>query len=118
MPHQHRRAGDTDDGKHHVVQAVVESVGAKAVARVVIPAALSVITYFVVADRNDSRERWQKQEDKLAVMSEKVDATRTDMRVMTTRLDEGFVRDVRQNKEDIADLKRRVQVIERVVKTP
>ena len=118
MSHPNRRHDDPDDGKSHVVQGMVESVGAKTVARVVIPIALSIIAYFVAADRSDNKEWRREQEQKFAAISVKVDAARSDMLVLTTRLNEGFVRDVRQNKEDITDLKRRVAVIEQTVRVP
>lgn len=43
---------------------------------------------------------------------------KSDVRNITTRLDEGVIRDVTQNREDIKELKRRVEQVESATRIP
>lgn len=105
--HQHRRNGDPDGTSAHKLQDAVESTGAKFVARYLVPLMLAVMA-------------WQGREAITEMKQQRGDIAqlKSDMRVMTTRLDEGVVRQVSSNTQNIANHEQRIQTLERTVRTP
>lgn len=113
-----RNHDELDDGKRHRVLELVESTQAKALSRLLLPVVLSVIGFFLVADRNDNKEWRKAQDEKLAVMTDKVDATRSDVLVLRTQMTAQVIRQVDSNTDRIEDHEKRLQILERTVKTP
>lgn len=118
MAHLHRRSGDTDDGKRHRLLEVVESTQAKFVARLVVPVLLSALV--VISGFIGTRLLAQ-----LDTQGNDIAQVKSDMRVLSTRFDEVALRQVASNtdrigqveKKDI-DQDRRIDALERTVKTP
>ena len=110
MPN-HRRSDDTDDQHGHRLQAAVESTFAKSVSRLVTPALLTCL--LVVSGFVGTRLVSQLDDQ-----GHDISKIKSDLVVVSTRLDEGVIRQVNDNGKRIDKLEDRVQVIERAVKTP
>lgn len=118
MAHPHRRHDDPDDGKRHVVQDVVESTAAKVFARAVVPVLLAIIGFFLVRTLNEVADNQRASAQTQADQGRDISQLKSDMRVVTTRLDEGVIRQVTGNTQRIDDHEKRIQLLERTVKTP
>lgn len=106
MPN-HRRSDDNEDLQGHRLQAAVDSTTAKFLARYLVPVLLAWMA-------------WQGKEGLGELKEQRGDIAqmKSDIRVVTTRLDEGVVRQVNNNTQQLVDHEKRLQVIERTVKTP
>lgn len=112
--HQHRRSTDTDDLHGHRLQAAADSTAAKVVNRLVSPVIgvlITVIGFFLVRTLNDVAANQLEQGRDLAQV-------KSDVRNINTRLDEGVIRQVNANTQQITDHEHRIQAIERAVPTP
>lgn len=118
MAHPSRRSDDPSDGRRHVVQDVVESTAAKVIARAVVPMLLAIIGFFLLRTLNTVADNQERQQTRQEEQGRDIAQVKSDVRVMTTRLDEGIVRQVNSNTQKIDDLDRRTQLLERTVKTP
>ena len=118
MTHLNRRTSDDDDGKRHRILELVESTQAKAISRFLLPIGLSVIGFFLAADRSDNKEWRKAQDERLSVFADKIDATRSDVLVMRTQMTSQVIRQVDGNTNRIDDHEKRLQTLERTVKTP
>lgn len=118
MTHLNRRTSDDDDGKRHRVLEAVESTQAKLISRVLVPVLLTAllgVSGFVGA-------RLLRQLDS---QGDDIAQVKSDVRVLSTRFDEVTLRNVESNtarigqieKKDI-DQDRRIDALERTVKTP
>lgn len=118
MAHLNRRNDDSGDGQRHRVLELVEGTGAKFIARVMVPALLTVLV--VISAFVGKRLLAQ-----LDTQGADIAQVKTDMRVLSTRFDEVALRQVASNtdrigqgeKKDI-DQDRRLDALERTVKTP
>lgn len=118
MAHLNRRSDDQDDGKRHRVLEIVESTQAKAISRFLLPIGLSVIGFFLAADRSDNKEWRKAQDERLSMFNDKIDATRSDVLVMRTQMTSQVIRQVDDNSDRIDDHEKRLQTLERAVPTP
>lgn len=112
--HQHRRSTDTDDMHGHRLQAAADSTAARVMNRLVSPVVgimLTIIGFFLVRTLNDVAANQQDQGRDIAQV-------KSDLRNINTRLDEGVIRQVNANTQQITDHERRIQAIERAVPTP
>lgn len=112
--HQHRRSTDTDDMHGHRLQAAAGSTAALVMNRLVSPVLgilLTIIGFFLVRTLNDVAANQQDQGRDIAQV-------KSDLRNINTRLDEGVIRQVNANTQQITDHERRIQAIERAVPTP
>ena len=118
MAHLNRRSDDTQDGQRHRVLELVESTGAKVFARGVVPVLLAIIGFFLVRTLNQVADNQQRQDARNEEQARDMAQVKSDVRVITTRLDEGVVRQVNTNTQTIQAHEQRLQVLERTVKTP
>ena len=118
MPHLNRRTEDPDDGRSHVIQHAVESTGLKVVARVVVPALLAVLGFFLLRTLSNVEEGQKSSARAIAEQGLDIGQVKSDVRNINTRLDEGVVRQVNANTSIIGEHEKRLQVLERTVKTP
>lgn len=112
--HQHRRNTDTDDMHGHRLQAAADSTAARVFARLVSPALgifLSVIGFFLIRTLNEVADNQREQGRDIAQV-------KSDVRNINTRLDEGVIRQVNANAEQIIDHERRIRAIEHKVPMP
>lgn len=112
--HQHRRSTDTDDMHGHRLQAAADSTAARVMNRLVSPVVgimLTIIGFFLVRTLNDVAANQQDQGRDIAQV-------KSDLRNINTRLDEGVIRQVNANTQQITDHERRIQAIERAAPTP
>lgn len=109
--HQHQRSTDTDDVHGHHLRAAADSSVAKFMARIVTPALLAGL----LAVSGFIGTRLLKQLDD---QTRDLQAVKSDVRDLNTRLTEGVIRQVNANSDRIADHEKRLQTIERVVRTP
>lgn len=116
--HQHRRAGDIDDGRPHRVANFVESVPAKGIGRLygpaVLTAMLGVVSFVGVRAIN-----W------MATTSKDIDTVKSDIRDLNTRFNESALRriddgaaDNRRQDAELQTLREQVAVLRSAVKTP
>lgn len=118
MAHLNRRSKDTDDGQRHRVLELVEGTSAKFIARVIVPVLLSVLV--VISGFVGKRLLAQ-----LDTQGADIAQVKTEMRVLSTRFDEVALRQLASTtdrigqveKKDI-DQDRRIDALERTVKTP
>lgn len=118
MTHLNRRTSDDDDGKRHRVLEAVESTQAKLISRVLVPVLLTAllgVSAFVGA-------RLLRQLDS---QGDDIAQVKSDVRVLSTRFDEVTLRQVESNSSRIGQLEkkdvdqdRRIDALERTVKTP
>lgn len=114
MAHLNRRSGDPNDGKRHLVQNAVESTFAKVVARYGVPVLLGWMAW-------QGRDALDVQKQQGADIAQ----VKSDVRVLSTRFDEVALRQVESNtaglrlleKKDV-EQDRRIDALERTVKTP
>lgn len=106
MTHPGRRSTDPDDGQRHVMLDMVESTAAKVLARVVLPVVVSALCALTMWIGRNALDRIDDQGRDIAQV-------KSDLRVISTRLDEGVIRQVDQNKEAIDDHEHRIQLLER-----
>lgn len=109
--HQHRRRDDTDDMPNHRLQAAVESTFGKFVGRFATPALLAAligVSAFVGG-------RLVKQLDD---QSQDIAHIKSDLVIVSARLDEGVIRQVNDNGKRIDKVEDRVTSLERAVHTP
>lgn len=116
--HGHRREHDTDDSRARRLEAAAESSVAKFGARIVTPVLLMITLALVgfigqslMRGQTDGAERDREQ-------GRDIEQIKSDIRNVNTRLDEGVIRQVDTNTEDIKTLKSDVETIKRVVRTP
>ncbi len=116
--HAHRRNDDTDDMQGHRLQATVDSTFAKFSARVVTPLLLTGLTVFggflgtrLITQLDDQGRDISK--------------IKSDLIVVSTRLDEGALRRIDENAkanvrqdEELSKLKEGVTVLRSLVRTP
>lgn len=95
----------------HRIRDAVDSTALKTWARFVWPVAISIIGGLSVARLGSIEGSITRNADNLASQSVAIEALRSEMRVMSTRLDERVIREI-ENHE------RRIQALERAVKTP
>lgn len=109
--HQHRRQDDSDDLRGHRMEAAAESTMAKFFARIVTPAMLALTMALCgwIGTRLISQMDDQGRD---------LDAVKSDVRDLNTRMTEGVIRQVNSNSSRIDDHEKRLQVLERTVKTP
>lgn len=118
MAHLNRRTSDDDDGKRHRVLEAVESTQAKLISRVLVPVLLTGllgVSGFVGARL---LHQLDSQGDDIAQV-------KSEVRVLSTRFDEVALRQVESNTQRIGmaekkdvEQDRRLDAIERTVKTP
>lgn len=118
MTHLNRRTSDDDDGKRHRVLEAVESTQAKLISRVLVPVLLTAllgVSGFVGA-------RLLRQLDS---QGDDIAQVKSDVRVLSTRFDEVTLRQVESNTQRIGmtekkdvEQDRRIDALERTVKTP
>lgn len=118
MAHLNRRSTDDDDGQRHRVLEVVESTQAKVIARMVTPTLLAALIGVLVWIGKGGMARLDKVVDDQAAM-------KTDLRVMSLRFDEVGLAQIKsntaridQNEQKDIDQDRRLDALERTVKTP
>lgn len=109
--HQHRRNGDPEDLQAHRLQAAADSSTAKIVARLVMPALLSLLL-------GVSAYIGTRLVDQLDAQGRDIASVRSDVRDLNTRMTEGVIRQVNSNSSRIDDHEKRIQTLERTVKTP
>lgn len=109
--HAHRRQGDHDDSTGHRMEAAAESTFAKLLARFGTPVMLGIIGYYVVQSNN-------RVEGAQEVQGRDIAQIKSDVRDVNTRLDAQVIRTVESQGRHIDNIEQRVQLIERVVKTP
>ena len=114
MAHLNRRNDDPDDGRRHLVQNAVESTFAKVLARYGVPILLGWMAW----QGRDALDVQKQQGSDIAQV-------KSDVRVLSTRFDEVALRQVASNTERIGqgerkdiDQDRRLDALERTVKTP
>ena len=100
-----------DDLHGHRLQAAAESSTAKVLARLVTPALLAGL--LAVSGYIGSRLVTQLDEQ-----GRDLQAVRSDVRDLNTRMTEGVIRQVNGNSSRIDDHEKRLQVLERTVRTP
>lgn len=96
----------------------MESTAAKVFARAVVPVLLAIIGFFLVRTLNQVANNQERQEARNEETSRDMAQVKSDVRVITTRLDEGVVRQVNNNTSTLQNHEQRLQVLERTVKTP
>lgn len=106
MTHPNRRSTDPDDGERHAVLQLVESTAAKFIARVLLPIVVSALCALTMWVGRNALDRIDDQGRDIAQV-------KSDLRVISIRLDEGVIRQVDQNKEVIDDHEHRIQLLER-----
>ena len=114
MAPPNRRHDDQDDGRRHLVQNAVDSTFAKGIARYGVPVLLAWMAW----QGRDALDVQKQQGTDIAQV-------KSDVRVLSTRFDEVALRQVASNtdrigqseKKDI-DQDRRLDALERTVKTP
>ena len=109
--HQHRRHGDTDDLHGHRLQAAADSSLAKIMARLVTPALLTAL--LAVSGYIGSRMVAQLDDQGRDIRN-----VQSDVRDLNTRMTEGVIRQVNSNSSRIDDHEKRLQNLERSVRTP
>lgn len=109
--HQHRRSTDTDDAQGHRLRVAADSSVAKIMARIVTPALLAGL----LAVSGFIGTRLLKQLDD---QTRDLQAVKSDVRDLNTRLTEGVIRQVNSNSDRISDHEKRIQTLERTVRTP
>lgn len=92
----------------HRVENAVESVTAKLVSRALMPVLVTVLLGMLTWIGNGALATIREQ-------GQDIQQIKTDMRVISTRLDEGVVRQVNTNAAHIDDHERRLQQVERKV---
>ena len=95
----------------HRIRDAVDSTAIKTWARFVWPVALSIIGGLSVSRLGSIEGTIARNAENLAGQSLAIESLRAEMRVMNTRLDERVIREI-ENHE------RRIQALERAVKTP
>lgn len=118
MPYQHRRAGDTDDGRNHVIADKVDSTFSKALARWVWPTLMAVLGFLIVDKLRDIQSSQQEARTRAEAMAAEMSQTNTRVALLAGKLDDRVIRQVDDNKGRIDDHEKRLQTIERAVKTP
>lgn len=119
--HQHRRSTDTDDMHGHRLQAAADSTAARVMNRLVSPVVgimLTIIGFFLARSLNDVADAQRLSAEKAEAQSQDLAQLKSDVRVITTRIDEGVIRQVNAYTQQVADHERRIQAIERAVPTP
>ncbi|PZO66187.1 MAG: hypothetical protein DI635_00765 [Pseudoxanthomonas suwonensis] len=115
MPVQ--RPHDQADGSHRIVDAV-DSTAAKLASRFVLPVLLTVIGFFLVTLLGDIRGSLAEQEQKYETLDKSVNGMATTLQVLNTRLDAQVIRQVDSNTARLSEHEKRIQTLERSVKTP
>lgn len=118
MANPQRRSDDPDDGRSHVIQNAVESTGLKVFARVVLPTLLAAIGFFLLRTLSSVEEGQKTSARAIAAQGIDIGQVKSDVRNINTRLDEGVIRQVNANTQNLADHEKRIQLIERTVRTP
>lgn len=116
--HEHRRNNDADDLTGRRLEAIAESKYAKLIASIGVPILISVLGVYMVADRSSSKEVTVRMETAQAEQGKDIAQIKSDVRDVNTRLDEGVIRQVDSQGKHLDNIEQRVQVIERVIKTP
>lgn len=112
-----QRPHDQSDGTHRIVD-VVDSTAAKMASRFLLPALLSVIGFFMVTLLGDIRGSLAEQEQKYETLDKSVNGMATTLQVLNTRLDAQVIRQVDSNTARLSEHEKRIQTLERSVKTP
>lgn len=107
-----------DDVRHPVLDAAVENTLSKVLARWVLPGLVAALIAVVVWIGQGALAQIREQGMDLRAQSNDIAQVKSDVRVMATRLDEGVIRQVNQNTQRVQDIERRVQILERTVRTP
>lgn len=118
MAHLNRRSEDTDDGQRHRVLEAVEDTWSKVLARWVLPGLVALLIGVVTWVGREALDQIKQQGVDIRTQGDDIVQVKSDVRVMATRLDEGIVRQVNSNTQKIDEHERRLQVLERTVKTP
>lgn len=108
MTHPNRRSTDPDDGERHAVLQLVESTAAKFIARVLLPIVVSALCALTMWVGRTALDRIDAQ-------GHDIQQVQSDLRVISTRLDERVIRQVDENKREIEDHEHRLQLVERKV---
>lgn len=114
----HRRHDDTKDMQGHRIQNAVDSTWLKVFARMVLPIAMTVIGFFLVRTLVNVEEGQRRSAIATAEQGRDLSQVKSDVRNITTRLDEGVVREVKNNGTRLEDHEKRIQVLERTVRVP
>ena len=118
MAHLNRRSDDHDDGQRHRVLEAVEDTWSKVLARWVLPALVTLLIGMTAWLGREALGQIKQQGADIHAQGDDLAQVKSDVRVMATRLDEGVVRQVNSNTQDIVDHEKRIQTLERSVKTP
>lgn len=108
--HNHRRRDDNEDGKGHRLEAAAESTFAKLFNRLVMPVLFALLAFFVSDMLKDIRSNQESQGESIAEL-------KTEVKVLSTRLDEGVIRQVNTNSGQLVNHEQRLQALERIRRT-
>lgn len=111
--HTHHRRDDTDDTKGHRLEAAAESTFAKMLNRFGMPLLLGIVGFLGSEQLKDIRSGQDAQAKLQAAQARETAEMRTEIRVLTTRLDEVVIRQVNANGSQLIDHERRIQSLER-----
>lgn len=117
MPHSHRRTGDPDDGRHAIADKV-DSTFSKALARWVWPTLMAVLGFLIVDKLREIQSAQDEARSRAEAMAAAMAQTDTRVALLSGKLDDRVIRQVDDNKNRIDDHEKRLQVLERAVRTP
>lgn len=96
----------------------MDSTWLKVFARLVLPLAMTVIGFFLVRTLVNVEEGQRNSAIASAEQGRDLSQVKSDVRNITTRLDEGVVREVKTIGDRQQDHEKRIQVLERTVRVP